>query len=164
MNKKIKRLFWCDQPHSHFLEQLYWPHASRSPHNSKHMFDIYTLTHLFWPIVVALLAKWIFGTERWVVIGVIIGTLLFEIYENLPAQIKRYRRIEIDSQGITTYRGDSVINVIGDTIANIIGVYIAFYYSLQTSTLTLAATFVIVVKVLGMSYWTDFIGFVSGLK
>lgn len=37
----------CDQEHKNWYEHIYAPYSINSPHNSKHMFDIYSLTHIF---------------------------------------------------------------------------------------------------------------------
>jgi hypothetical protein len=156
---KIKRLLFCDQPHNSIFEQIYWPYKPFSPHNSKHLFDIYTLTHVFWPIVMVLLGNYIFEKSKWVFTISIVLSIVFEIFENLPEQIKRYRRIEIQGNGNSSYRGDSVLNVIGDIIANIIGCYLGWYLPTKFLVFILFGIFVIVTRIVGIGYWKEFVQF-----
>lgn len=43
----IKHIHICDQPHDHWYEQLFTRYYPYSPHNSKHLIDGYSLTHIF---------------------------------------------------------------------------------------------------------------------
>lgn len=155
-------LLVCDQPHKYWYEYVYHPYAAHSPHNSKHLFDIYSWTHVWWCLFLMVSVRRIFPKidPLTIALGMFIFTTLFEIYENQQKQIQQYRRIEVDSTGKTFYRGDSVINVIGDIIWNLIGIYLGYRI---TNNLQIAAilsfTFFIVTRIVGFSYWTDFLKF-----
>lgn len=92
--------------------------------------------------------------------GLAVFVTLFELYENTERQIKKYRRIEIDSKGVTTYRGDSTINIIDDLMANFFGIWLAMQItSSLESFAVLLALFLLVTRITGLSYWTDFVYF-----
>lgn len=158
----IKYLHICDQPHKYWYEYLYNKHYTGSPHNSKHLFDIYSLTHLFWPMLLMFVTKKLFSFNGWVPIILIIFTTIFEIHENLPAQIKKYQRVEINESGETSYRGDSTINIMGDIIFNILGIYIAYKINSDLINISiLTITFFTITSVVGLNYWIEFFAFMS---
>ena len=95
----------------------------------------------------------------YLMLALIVLTIMFEVYENLPQQIKKYRRIEISESKTTSYRGDSGINIIGDIIFNVIGVYLGYKLKTMTSLITLFITFIGITRTVGFSYWTEFISF-----
>ena len=156
---KIKRLLICDQPHKYWYEYLYNTYYPNSPHNSKHLFDIYSLTHLFWPMLLTFLCKNIFGNNILIPIILIILTTYFEIHENLEKQIIKYYRIEVNSNGQSSYRGDSLINSVGDILVNIFAIYIAFNATNITTLIILFILFGVITKIIGFSYWIEFLGF-----
>lgn len=155
-----KYLFICDQPHEHWYQQIYNDYYPESPHNSKHLFDIYTLTHIFWSALITLILKKFMSTNYAVILTFLV-TAAFEIFENLDAQIIKYRRIEVDSTGKSSYRGDSFINSIGDIIGNMIGIYIGITLSNQNTLIILLILFLVITNIVGFSYWTDFFQFLS---
>jgi len=160
----IKKLHICDQQHNYWWEHIYHPYYPKSPHNSKHLLDIYTLTHIFWPMLTVYLSKKIFKKNVWITIFIYILVVYFEIYENKMEQIVKYRRIEIDTDGYTSYRGDSTLNLVGDILANIMGIYLA--YNIESdiySILIMLILFILVTKTVGYTYWTSFIKFAFDL-
>ena len=156
----IKYLYFCDQPHKHWYEHIYNTYYPNSPHNSKHLFDIYTLTHIFWSLLLVLLLKKTFGFSIYVPIFVFIITTVFEIHENLKEQIIRYQRIEINSTGISSYRGDSLLNLIGDIFGNILGIILALTLNNEYNVIILLILFMVITNIVGISYWTDFLTFI----
>lgn len=156
-------LYFCNQPHQHWWQHLYYPYYPNSPHNSKHMFDIYSLTHIFWPLLLVLCSRlWLpkqYHQSMIILISILV--IAFEIHENLPQQIKKYQRIEIDSMGHTSYRGDTIINSIGDIISNFIGIYLAIHMSTQTNIYILIILFSIITCTVSFTYWTDFLKFAT---
>ena len=92
---------------------------------------------------------------------VFLFTTLFEIHENLPEQIIKYRRIEVDSSGKSSYRGDSLINLIGDIIGNVIGIYLALTLGNSITTIILIILFLVITNVVGLSYWVEFLEFID---
>lgn len=155
-------LYVCDQPHSHWWEQLYYPYQPNSPHNSKHLFDIYSLTHIFWPLLITLcINTWISPKYRSCSITILVlSVIAFEIHENQHQQIRRYQRIETDSMGHSSYRGDTLINSIGDIICNLLGIYLGLYMHRHTNIYILFALFIIITNTLSITYWTDFVQFI----
>jgi hypothetical protein len=112
------RVWWCQQGD-------YWPIslAVNSPHNSQHLFDSYSLTHilhgilffgLFW-----LLRRRINFPWRFVAAAAI--EIAWEMMENSPIIINRYRAATI-SFG---YEGDSIFNSLGDIASFMLGFYLA---------------------------------------
>ena len=169
------KLNWiCDQPHSSPIEYIYNKYYPNSPHNSKHMFDIYSFTHTFWSMFVFVLLRLLLSkinfyiTDLQLAIVVFLITSYFEIHENQEEQIIKYRRIEIDANGHSSYRGDTVMNIIGDIISNSIGIFLA-YYLLNSSggkysnyvIPTLILIFGIITKVVGVGYWLEFFEFMG---
>lgn len=158
-----KFLFWCDQNHDSIIDQIYWPYKPHGPHNSKHLFDIYSLTHLWWVGLSTLLGIWVFGKIKPVPMIIFVLSTVFEIFENLPSQIVKYRRIEIDKSGNTSYRGDSLINIIGDIIFNVIGILLSWYFSSSVMFGVLLLSFALITNVVGINYWIEFLQFI-GIK
>jgi VanZ family protein len=152
----------CDQQHSSVIEHIYSPFKNQdSPHNSKHLFDIYSLTHIFWCMALSLMSFTFLrlsSKQIWVI--TVILSIMFEIHENSPPQIEKYIRIEVNSQGRSSYRGDTYINLIGDIISNMIGVYLALNLSIHSVIMILFGLFIRITQVLGVKYWTEMFQFV----
>ena len=156
----IKRLWICDQPHEQWWEYLYNSYQIKSPHNSKHFTDIYTLTHVWWPMAMMFIGKKVltFSTTNIAIVVAVIVTI-FEIFENLPAQIVKYNRIEVDTLGESTYRGDSMLNLFGDLLFNFVGIYLGYTLLDNAAIAVLSGLFLIITNIVGLSYWTDFFKF-----
>src|SRR5215210_7514290 len=105
-------MFFCDQDHKNWYEQIYWPYYPDSSHNSKHFFDIYSLTHLYCYLLLGTIFKNLFGYNIFVIYFLIISGIIFKIYKNRPEQLIKYNRIEINSKGDSSYRGDTIQNSI----------------------------------------------------
>ena len=85
---------------------------------------------------------------------------VFEILENQPEQIIKYRKIETDSSNKTNYTGDSLLNIFGDIVFNIAGIYLGYAINSCISIITiLVILFLIITKTVGFNYWTDFFKF-----
>jgi hypothetical protein len=155
----------CDQQHKHWYEHIYTHYEEYSPHNSKHLIDIYSLTHIFWSLFMVFLIKEPQYFRHYPIkydyyfISLII--ILFEIHENLPEQIKKYRRIEINSAGKTSYRGDTILNFIGDIAFGFLGLYIGYKLSKLYIFIILIILFITITNVVGINYWIDFIKFIN---
>ena len=152
-------ILFCDQAHNYWFEQIYWPYTIDSPHNSKHLFDIYSLTHVFWLLLLSMICKNLFENRTIPIIFLIFLSTLFEIHENSSDQIIKYNRIEVNSLGQSSYRGDSLINSLGDIFCNIIGIYIGYNYSNTVNIAVLILLFLVITYTVGFSYWTDFFKF-----
>lgn len=151
----------CDQPHTYLWEYLWSPTEPLSPHNSKHLFDFYTFTHVFWLLLGTVVAKRVFSTQnlKFIVILLVVVSILFEVVENQKSSIMKYRRIEIDSRGKTSYRGDSVLNILGDIVGNVIGVWLGLMLPFQSSIYALITLFSIITMTIGRDYWLEFLKF-----
>jgi Protein of unknown function (DUF2585) len=110
--------FWC-----RCGRLTLWSGQIQSAHNSQHLVDPYTFTHMEHGLLLyALLrpfARWLGPGNRLVVAVAIEG--MWEIAENLPAVIERYRQATI----ALGYAGDSVVNSIGDTARCTLGLFLA---------------------------------------
>lgn len=157
----MEHIHVCDQPHNYWYEYIYNKYYPNSPHNSKHVFDIYTLTHIFWSLLIIFIIR-VFVPQFYdnnILIGITVMTTLFEYHENTIEQIKKYKRIEIDQSGQSSYRGDSTINIIGDILGNISGVYIGHILPLQTIGIILLLLIIILLNVVGINYFIEFFSF-----
>ena len=92
-------------------------------HNSQHVFDPYSLTHLLHGFllcgVLALLAPRLAGRWR-VCLGVMLECL-WELLENSAAVIRRYRY----ATAAVGYSGDSIANSLGDVACCAFGIWLA---------------------------------------
>lgn len=86
---------------------------------SQQIFDIYTFSHISHGIILYLILDY-FKFNNKIITGIIIE-LLWEIFENTPFIINKYRK------SFRNYKGDSIVNIIGDTIACLLGLYITSY-------------------------------------
>jgi hypothetical protein len=102
-----------------------------SPHNSQHVFDAYSLSHmlhglLFYGFFWLFRKRMSFSCRLVAATAVEIG---WELLENSPIIINRYRAATI-SLG---YEGDSISNSLGDVLSYLIGFYIAAKVGLKWS-------------------------------
>jgi hypothetical protein len=126
------RVWWC-------ACGQYYPISFQvqSPHNSQHLFDAYSLSHvlhgfLFFGIL------WLFRRRISLPWRAAIATLIeigWELLENSPIIINRYRATTI-SLG---YTGDSIANSLGDIASFVIGFFIARKLGLWRSALLFIA-------------------------
>jgi hypothetical protein len=113
----------------HFMGRRWWCAAGdlrlwsgdvRSRHNSQHLFDPYTVTHILHGLAFYYVA-WL--GRRWLPrpvdrARVSLGLeMLWEVLENTDAAIERYRAATISFD----YLGDSVANSIGDVLSCAVG-------------------------------------------
>jgi hypothetical protein len=127
------RVWWC--------EQRDWsPVALRvnSPHNSQHLFDAYSLSHvlhgvLFFGVLWLFRRRLSLNVRAVIAAGIEIG---WEMLENSPVVIERYRRATV-SLG---YTGDSVLNSLGDVTSFVLGFYLARKLGLWRSVALFVAT------------------------
>lgn len=118
--QQMGRIFWCacGQP---FL----WSGDVWTLHNSQHLVDPYSFTHVSHGLIFALLFLAIPQTRRlpfaWrMVPGLAIETL-WEIVENTPLVINRYRETTM----ALGYTGDSIGNSLGDIACFLFGFALA---------------------------------------
>ncbi len=100
-----------------------WSGVIHSEHNSQHLLDPYTFTHvehgLILYAVLWLFRGWL-GLGRRFIIAVA-AEAIWEVFENSAAVIDRYRQATI----ALGYVGDSVVNSLGDIAACAVGFYVA---------------------------------------
>jgi Protein of unknown function (DUF2585) len=100
-----------------------WTGDIWSEHNSQHLFDPYSFTHVEHGLILYMmfrpLARWVGPTHR-LILAMAVETL-WEIIENTPAVINNYRKAAL-ARG---YEGDSVANSLGDLAACGLGLLLA---------------------------------------
>lgn len=92
-----------------------------SEHNSQHLFDPYSFSHLLHGVIFFWLLA-LCGLRR--ELALVIGSLLegiWEVLENSPLIIDRYRAVTM-AQG---YVGDSIVNSMGDLLSCLAGMELA---------------------------------------
>lgn len=112
------RVWWCQQ-HDYAPISI----TVQSPHNSQHVFDAYSLSHvlhgvLFFGFFWLFRKRMSFGWRLVAATAVEVG---WEMLENSPIIINRYRATTV-SLG---YEGDSIINSLGDILSYLAGFYLA---------------------------------------
>ncbi|HET6671223.1 MAG TPA: DUF2585 family protein [Pyrinomonadaceae bacterium] len=127
------RTWWCS------CNQFFpWAGDIWSAHNSQHLFDPYSFTHILhgfafcW--LLALCIPRISATWR-----LALATLLeaaWEVFENTEFVIQRYR----EETAALGYNGDSVFNSFGDILLCILGFMIAQRLGFKRSLLVFVAT------------------------
>jgi len=112
------RVWWCVCGQFNLWAGDIW-----SSHNSQHLFDPYSFTHILHGLLVCGFAAWLFPRVPWIwrlVLAVGWGAL-WEVLENSQFIIQRYREATI-GQG---YTGDSIVNSLGDVLCCILGFLLA---------------------------------------
>ena len=118
-----------------------WSGEIWSAHNSQHVFDPYTFTHVLHGVIFFGLLRAVLGEGR-VGLRVLLATAveaLWELVENSEAVIQAYRESTISLD----YFGDSVMNVVGDLGAMLLGYGLAAAVPAWVSVLGFVATEVI---------------------
>lgn len=115
------RVWWCACGRTNLWVSDIW-----SEHCSQHLLDAYTFSHICHGLVFYGLLVWLpFKYRRpgfgWVLFIATLVECAWEVLENSPLVINRYRA-ETISIG---YTGDSVINSLADILACVVGVLIA---------------------------------------
>jgi hypothetical protein len=133
------RVWWCACGQGNLWAGDIW-----SAHNSQHVFDPYSFTHVlhglafFW-ILVWLLKSWPFS---WRLTLAVLIESAWEVAENAPFIIQRYREATIG----LGYEGDSVINSLADILCCTAGFILARYLGFRRS----LALFVVVEVLLAL--------------
>ena len=113
------RVWWCQAG-----DYAPWSWAVLSAHNSQHVIDPYTFTHILHGILFFWLTSLIFGKLplAWRLLIAISVECLWEVVENTDMVIRRYREATISLD----YFGDSVINSLGDILSFGFGFWLAY--------------------------------------
>ena len=120
-----------------------WSWDIWSSHNSQHLIDPYTFTHVVHGLILCGVVYWL---PRAVPDGIrylaaVVLEAGWEILENSPMIIERYREATISQD----YFGDSVWNSVGDILACVLGYGIALRLRTVKSLIFIAATELILV-------------------
>lgn len=114
----LGRVWWCACGQWHPVSL-----NVNSMHNSQHLLDAYSLSHvlhgilffgLLWPLRGRINLGWRFAIAAAIEIG-------WEMLENSPIVIDRYRTATI----ALGYTGDSIVNTLGDIVSFLAGFWIA---------------------------------------
>jgi len=112
------RIRWCACGKLNLWDGDIW-----SAHNSQHVFDPYSFTHVLHGILLFWILRWVFRRMAfsWLVTLALLGESAWEVVENSSFIIQRYREATI-GQG---YVGDSIINSLADIVCCAAGVLLA---------------------------------------
>jgi hypothetical protein len=119
------RIWWCkwDTP-LYFATFDAW-----SNHTSQHFIDPYFFTHVLHGFLFLWILNLIFDVilkikvpKAWLLLIAVFAESVWEIVENSPAVIERYR----ENTASLDYFGDSIANSLGDIVACIIGFIVAY--------------------------------------
>jgi hypothetical protein len=123
-----------------------WTSHAWSSETSQMFADPYSGTHvlhgiIFYAILRYLMPKW---SVRYRFIGALLIEVAWEIFENTPFVIDRYRA----ATASLDYEGDSVLNSVGDVVFAVLGFWLAYRLPWQASlTLVIAMEVVLLVTV-----------------
>ncbi len=137
------RIWWCACG-----EPSAWNGEIFSGHTSQHFFDHYSFTHVlhgvvFFGLAWVLFPRWRYGWRMWFAV---LLEALWELLENSPMIIQRYREATIDKG----YMGDSILNSTGDLVSCAIGFIIASRLGLKKS-----IVFYVVVELILLAWIRD---------
>ncbi len=102
-----------------------WAGDIWSSHNSQHVFDPYSFTHILHGVVFFWVLVWLFKpySYAWRLTLAILLESIWEVAENTPFIIQRYREATIG----LGYEGDSILNSISDVLCCAAGFALARY-------------------------------------
>lgn len=108
-----------------------WAGGVRSSHNSQHLFDPYSFTHMLHGLVFCGLLAWAVPrlSLAWRFVFAIAIESLWEVVENSEFVIQRYREATL----ALGYQGDTVLNSMGDILFCAIGFVLARYLGFRRS-------------------------------
>jgi hypothetical protein len=112
------RRWWCACGSSNL-----WTSDAHGPHNSQHLFDPYSFSHVSHGILLCGLL-WLFARRlpaAWRFCLAVAVEVAWEVVENSDAVIDRFRA----GTAALGYRGDSVANSVGDVLSCMLGYWLA---------------------------------------
>jgi len=103
------RLWWCAYGDSNL-----WSGKVLSEHNSQHLFDPYSFTHVLHGVLWCWVLVWVWPrlAVAWQLALAVGTSALWEVIENTDFVIRRFREATISLD----YYGDTVANSVGDTL------------------------------------------------
>ncbi len=112
------RLWWCDCGGLNPWSGDIW-----SSHNSQHLFDPYSLTHVLHGVILCGLVAWACPrlSLAWQFCLAIAVESLWEVFENSAFVIERYRLTTL----AFSYQGDTIVNSLGDILSSGAGFLLA---------------------------------------
>lgn len=151
------RAIWCEQG-----DMTPWSWAIWTPHNSQHLIDPYTFTH----VLHGVLEYWLIGLVffflpvGWRFAIAILIESVWEIAENSPVIIERYRSETLSLD----YFGDSVLNSLADIVACGFGFWLAMKLGFVRSLMLFIATETILILTIKDSLILNIIMLVSPVE
>lgn len=127
------RIFWCACGRPFLWDGDIW-----SLHNSQHLFDPYSFTHVLHGVIFCGLAWLAFPRLRlvWRLWAATVAEALWEILENTQFVIQRYREATIG----LGYEGDSIANSMGDLACCALGFMLAWRLGVRRSVILFVVT------------------------
>jgi hypothetical protein len=115
-----------------------WSSDARGPHNSQHLLDPYSLTHVLHGVLLCGLLAWTVPRLRpaWRLVLALGIEALWEVFENSNFVINRYRAATM----ALGYQGDTIANSLGDILSCGIGFVLARRLGLWGSLVLLVVT------------------------
>ncbi len=92
-------------------------------HNSQHVFDWYSFSHLLHGVIFFLALQWAMPklAVSWKLAIAVLVETAWEVLENSPIVIERYRT----ATASLGYEGDSIVNSVGDILFCVAGFFLA---------------------------------------
>jgi len=106
---------------------------------NQQIMDIYSFSHISHGILFYLILKYFKYDAITGFYITIFLEILWEIFENTPFIINKYRR----KKEYENYRGDSVVNMIGDVIFTILGYYLTYTFTSIAIIYLIASEFIL---------------------
>lgn len=130
------RVWWCKVG-----DLSPWSSDIWTTHNSQHLFDPYTFTHILHGVLFFWITNWILSDYRlrWKFLLVILAECAWELLENSNMIIERYRTVTISLD----YYGDSILNSLADVASCAFGAFIAYKLKFWKSFIYFALTEII---------------------
>lgn len=151
------RSVWCEQG-----DMMPWSWEIWTPHNSQHLLDPYTFTHILHGVI----EFWLIGLVFWFLpigwrfaLAVLIESI-WEIAENSPIIIERYRSETLSLD----YFGDSVFNSLADIVACAFGFWLAMKLGFLRSLILFIATETILILTIKDSLILNIIMLISPVE
>ena len=130
------RIWWCKCG-----ETFLWSGDIVSTHNSQHLFDPYSFTHVLHGIALYGILWLLLGSRTTPASRAVIGITIesaWEIFENTSFVIERYRETTVSLD----YYGDSILNSLSDIVACFGGIIVA-----MTAPVWASAAIIVIVEV-----------------